>query len=73
MTKKATPDSVSAWATGTGIGLIALMVVWLVGNRVTASLWDPPVGPIVAFGLAVIAGLTTSVVWARRLARTLRS
>jgi hypothetical protein len=62
-------DRVAAWATGAGIGLIALMVVWLVGNRLAAIVWDPPVGPIVAFGGAVVIGVVTTLVSGRRLSR----
>lgn len=62
-------DGVAAWATGAGIGFIALMVAWLIGNRLTALVWAPPVGPAVAFGGAVLAGLVTAVVSGWRLAR----
>jgi hypothetical protein len=62
-------DRVAAWATGAGIGLTTLMVVWLVGNRLAGLVWDPPVGPVVAFAGAVIVGAVTAVVSGRRLAR----
>jgi hypothetical protein len=45
------------------------MVVWLVGNRLAAIVWDPPVGPIVAFGGAVVIGVVTTLVSGRRLSR----
>lgn len=62
-------DRVSAWMVGVGIGLIALMVVWLVGNRLAALIWDPPVGPIVAFSGAILAGVAVSLVIGIRLER----
>ncbi len=61
-------ELVAARGIGVGIGLIALMLVWLVGSRVAELLWDPPVGPVVAFATAVAAGVVTSIVFARRLA-----
>ncbi|HEV8681419.1 MAG TPA: hypothetical protein VGS09_01400 [Actinomycetota bacterium] len=62
-------DRVAAWATGSGIGLIALMVTWLIGNRLAAVIWDPPVGPTVAFVGAILVGAVTAVLSGRRLAR----
>jgi hypothetical protein len=62
-------DRVAAWATGSGIGLMALMVTWLIGNRLAALAWDPPVGPTVAFVGAILVGAVTAVVSGRRLAR----
>jgi hypothetical protein len=38
-------DRVAAWATGSGIGLMALMVTWLIGNRLAALAWDPRWAP----------------------------
>lgn len=73
MNTRATPDTVAAWATGAGLGLITLMVVWLVTNRVATHLWDAPIGPIVAFSVAVVVGLVTAWVSARRLARSARA
>lgn len=61
-------DRVAAWATGAGIGLLALMLTWLAGNRLAALVWDPPVGPSVAFGGAILVGLVASLVFGRRLA-----
>ena len=66
-------ESVAAWATGVGVGLIALMVVWLIGNRVTALLWDAPVGPTVAFVGAIAVGAACAIVSGARLARRVRS
>jgi hypothetical protein len=62
-------DRVAAWATGSGIGLMALMLTWLIGNRLTALVWDPPVGPVVAFVGAVVVGAVTAAVSGWRLAR----
>jgi hypothetical protein len=62
-------DRVAGWATAVGIGLIALMLTWLIGNRVTGLIWPPPVGPTVAFAGAVFAGGAATFVWGRRLTR----
>ncbi len=70
MNTRATPDTVAAWATGAGIGLITLMLVWLVTNWVATHLWGPPLGPIVAFSVAVVVGLVIGLVAVRRLARS---
>jgi hypothetical protein len=65
-------DAVAAWATGAGIGLIVVMVTWLVGNRLAGLVWDAPVGPTVAFAVAIAAGIVTSLVAGARLARVVR-
>jgi hypothetical protein len=62
-------DLVAAWATGAGIGLMALMVAWLIGNRLAALVWDPPLGPVVAFVAAIVVGAITAVISGQRLAR----
>jgi hypothetical protein len=62
-------DRVAAWATGSGIGLMALMLTWLIGNRLTTLVWSPPVGPTLAFVGAILVGTVTAVVSARRLVR----
>ena len=67
------PDTVAAWATGAGIGLIVLMLTWLVVNRLAGLLWDPPVGPVLAVTLAVTVGFSTALTWGRRLANPPRS
>ncbi len=64
-------DAVAAWATGTGVGLIALMLTWLVGRRVAALWWGPPLGATVAFGAALGVGLAVTVVAGWRLLRGL--
>lgn len=66
-------ESIAAWATGVGVGLIVVMVVWLIGNRVTALFWGPPVGPTVAFVGAIAVGVAFAVVSGARLARSVRS
>lgn len=60
----------AAWATAAGVGLVAVMLVWLVGQRVSALLWTSPVGPTVAFLGALIAGAVTAVAVGARLSRT---
>lgn len=65
-------DLVSAWMTGTGIGFLALMVSWLLGNRLTALVWGPPTGPVVALLGAIAIGIVTALVAGRRLADSVR-
>jgi hypothetical protein len=64
-------DRLAARATGFGTGLIAVMLVWLVGNRVFTSLWGAPVGPIVALSSAVVVGALVTLVTSRTLLTTL--
>lgn len=49
-------DRVAARATGVGVGLVVFTVLWLVGDRLTSLLWDPPAGPVVAMAGAVVIG-----------------
>jgi hypothetical protein len=49
------------------------MLVWLIGSRVTAVFWDPPVGPVVALVGAIVMGVGTALVWGTRLARAARA
>ena len=65
-------DRVSAWAVGVGVGLIATMVTWLIGNRLTALAWDPPVGPTVALIAAIGVGVSATCIAAIRLDRSVR-
>lgn len=52
-----TPDRVSGWATGIGIGFAAFIITWTVLNRLT-GIWLPtPQGPIVALTTAVLVGI----------------
>jgi hypothetical protein len=64
-------DAVAAWATGVGIGLLAFMITWLIGHRIAELVWDPPVGPIVGLGAAILVGGITAIVAGRRLSRTM--
>lgn len=59
-------------ATAVGVGLLTFMVAWLVGARIAERIWGPPVGPVAAMGVAILAGAVLGVVLARRLARTER-
>jgi hypothetical protein len=65
-------DRVSAWAVGVGVGLIAMMVTWLIGNRLTALAWDPPAGPTIALVVAIGAGVAATCVAGLRLDRSVR-
>ena len=65
-------EIVAARAVGVGVGLIALMVAWLVGNRLTALVWAPPVGPTVAFVGAIVTGAVTAIVAGARLTKQVR-
>jgi hypothetical protein len=58
-----TPDRVSAWATGVGIGALAFMISWLVLNRLF-GMWLPiPAAPVAALISAVVIGVSTA--WQR--------
>lgn len=58
-----TPDRVSAWATGIGIGALAFMISWLVLNRLL-GMWLPiPAAPVAALISAVVIGGGTA--WQR--------
>lgn len=63
-------DEVAAWAVGIGVGLIALMLTWIVGNRIATVVWDAPVGPTVAFVGAILVGIVVTVVAGMKLARS---
>ena len=63
-------DSVSAYAIGVGIGLVALQVTWLIANRLGTLLWGIPVGPTVGIVTAMVVGIVVSVIAGRRLARS---
>ena len=62
-------DGVAAWAVGIGVGLIALMLTWIVGNRIAMVVWDPPVGPTVAFIGAILVGIVATVIAGIQLVR----
>ena len=63
-------DGVAAWAAGIGVGLIALMLTWIVGNRIAMGVWDAPVGPTVAFIGAILVGIVVTVVAGVQLLRS---
>ncbi|MGZ8582964.1 MAG: hypothetical protein ACXWX4_07015 [Actinomycetota bacterium] len=65
-------DRVAAWAVGTGIGLMAMMLTWLIGNRLASLVWDPPVGPTVALLAAIGVGVIATALAGLRLDRSLR-
>lgn len=62
-------DGVAAWAVGIGVGLIALMLTWIVGNRIAMVVWDSPVGPTVAFIGAILVGIVATVIAGIQLVR----
>lgn len=62
-------DSVAAWAVGIGVGLIVLQLSWLLLQRITSYIWQPPVGPVLSISLAVVFGLSASIFAIRRLVR----
>ncbi|MDH5223561.1 MAG: hypothetical protein OEW66_01250 [Actinomycetota bacterium] len=65
-------DRVSAWAIGVGIGLIAMMLTWLIGNRLAGLAFDAPTGPVVALGAAVGVGVLATSITGFRLDRSVR-
>lgn len=67
---KSKADQVSAIATGIGIGLIAFMVTWTVGARVTERMLDRPTSAYVAMATAILVGVAVSAVASRRLLRS---
>lgn len=73
MERSSRADSVSAWAIGIGVGLIALQLTWLIGNRLSDLVWDPPVGPTIAFAAAILVGIIVSVIAGRRLVKAANS
>ena len=56
-----TPDRVAGWALGAGIGSAVSIVTWVVANRLTDVWLSFPLGPIIAFGSAVIAGTAVAL------------
>ena len=63
-------DAVATWAVGTGIGLIALMLTWIVGNRIATAVWDAPVGPTVALIGAIVVAVAATLIAGVRLGRS---
>jgi len=67
-----TPDLVAAWATGAGVGLIAMMIGWLIGNRLVGLIVGPPTGPTIAFIASIVVGVAVAIRWGRRLAASVQ-
>jgi ABC-type Na+ efflux pump permease subunit len=65
-------EIVAARATACGIGLVALMLVWLVGSRLAELVWNAPLAPIVAFATAIAVGAVTAFASGRRLVGRIR-
>jgi hypothetical protein len=57
---------------GVGVGLIAMMLTWVIGNRLAALVWDAPVGPTLALISAIAAGLSATCIAGIRLDRSVR-
>jgi hypothetical protein len=68
-TTDARADATAARATGIGIGLVAFMITWTIGARITPHVWGPPSGALVAMGIALVVGTITAGATGRRLAR----
>jgi hypothetical protein len=62
-------DRVAARATGVGVGLLAFMIAWLIGARVTEQVWGPPSSAVVALAISVMVGIFVAVVAGQRLLR----
>lgn len=60
-------ERVAAWATGIGVGLLAFMVTWLAGARITTGIWAQPRAAVIAMSIAVLVGIVCAVVIGRRL------
>jgi hypothetical protein len=72
MERSSRADYVAAIAIGIGVGLIALQLTWLIANRLAALVWEAPVGPTVAFALAILTGIVVSIIAGRRLVKSAR-
>ena len=71
MTSRA--DRVAAIATGIGIGLVAFMVTWTVGARITERIWELPMSAYIAMAAAIVVGIGTSALASRRLLRSVKT
>lgn len=65
-----TPERVAGWAVGTGIGSAVSIVTWVVASRLTDLWLSVPLGPIIAFGSALIAGIGVALERGMVLSRT---
>lgn len=66
-------DHIAAWATGIGGGLLAFMITWLMGARITGRVWSQPAAAIIALLSASVIGVGIAVWAGRRLASSQRS
>lgn len=71
MTGSMDAERVAAWATGAGVGALAFILTWLIGNRLTELAWGRSAGAWVALVLSVVAGFGVTTVAGVRLARRL--
>ena len=62
-------DRLAARATGVGIGLLAFMITWLVGARITEQIWGPPSSAVAAMAVAVVVGTMVALIAGGRLLR----
>jgi len=69
MTRSSRADFVAAIAIGIGVGLIALQLTWLIANRLASLVWEAPLGPTIAFSLAMLTGIVVSIIVGRRLVK----
>lgn len=65
-----TPDRVAGWAVGAGIGSAVAIVTWVVASRLTGLWLSVPLGPIIAFGTALIAGTAVALERGMALSRS---
>lgn len=56
-----TPDRVAGWAVGAGIGSAVSIVTWVIASRLSDLWLSVPLGPIIAFGSALIAGTAVAL------------
>jgi len=63
-------DRVAAIATGIGVGVIAFMLTWTIGARITEQMLERPTSAYVAMATALVVCVVVSVVAVRRLQRS---